>query len=100
MFYREAGQFKATYAADQAIFPIAQDKIGIAIILAVAFLVIPFFGSEYFLTSLMLPFLVFPWPPLASISCLGIAASSALAPERSWPVVRSSPTKSPPRSRS
>ena len=26
MFYREAGQFKTTYQADQAIFPIAQDK--------------------------------------------------------------------------
>jgi branched-chain amino acid transport system permease protein len=27
MLYREAGQFKTTYAADQAIFPILQDKI-------------------------------------------------------------------------
>ena len=26
MFYREAGQFKTSYAADQAIFPIAQDR--------------------------------------------------------------------------
>jgi branched-chain amino acid transport system permease protein len=36
MFYREAGQFKTSYASDQAIFPILQDKIGIAIILAIA----------------------------------------------------------------
>ena len=37
MFYREAGQFKTSYAADQAIFPIAQDRIGIVLILAVAY---------------------------------------------------------------
>ena len=28
MLYREAGQFKTTYAADQQIFPILQDRIG------------------------------------------------------------------------
>ncbi|HCI47606.1 MAG TPA: branched-chain amino acid ABC transporter permease [Rhodospirillaceae bacterium] len=59
MFYREAGQFKSSYQADQAIFPILQDKIGMAIILAIAFIAIPVFGTEYFLTSLMLPFVVF-----------------------------------------
>ena len=26
MFYREAGQYKTTYAADMAIFPIRQDR--------------------------------------------------------------------------
>ena len=29
MFYREAGQFKTSYAADMAIFPIRQDRIGL-----------------------------------------------------------------------
>ena len=29
MFYREAGQFKTTYEADAAIFPIRQDRIAI-----------------------------------------------------------------------
>ena len=33
MFYREVGQFKTSYAADQAIFPIRQDRIGLALIL-------------------------------------------------------------------
>ena len=36
MFYREAGQFKTSYRADQALFPILQDRIGIVLILAVA----------------------------------------------------------------
>jgi len=64
MLYREAGQFKATYASDQAIFPILQDRIGILIILAVAFVVIPAFGNDFFINAVMTPFLIFS---LASI---------------------------------
>ena len=40
MLYREAGQYKTNYAADMAVFPILQDRIGIAVILLVAF--VPF----------------------------------------------------------
>ena len=32
MFYREAGQFKTNYKADQAIFPILQDRVGLGLI--------------------------------------------------------------------
>ena len=58
MFYREAGQFKTSYADDQAVFPILQDRIGIAVILAIAFVAIPVFGSNFLLASVMVPFLV------------------------------------------
>ncbi len=40
MLYRENGQFKTSYRADQQIFPIAQDRIAIGLILAVAFLLV------------------------------------------------------------
>ncbi|GGB32132.1 branched-chain amino acid ABC transporter permease [Roseibium aquae] len=59
MFYREAGQFKTSYEADQALFPIRQDKIGLGIILLVAFVVIPLTANDFFLASVMIPFLVF-----------------------------------------
>lgn len=59
MFYREAGQFKSTYAADMAVFPIRQDRVGLAIILAVAFIAVPALGSTFFISSVMIPFLVF-----------------------------------------
>ena len=36
MLYRENGQFKTSYRADQQIFPIAQDRIAIGIILALS----------------------------------------------------------------
>ena len=59
MFYREAGQFKTSYAADQGIFTIRQDRIGFFIMMIVALGVIPMVASDYVLTSIMVPFLVF-----------------------------------------
>lgn len=59
MFYREAGQYKTTYAADMAVFPLRQDRIGIAVILLIAFVGIPLAGNDFFISSVMIPFLVF-----------------------------------------
>jgi branched-chain amino acid transport system permease protein len=58
MFYREAGQFKESYAADQAIFPIVQDRMAIAIVMVLAFVVLPLMGSEFVIASIMIPFLI------------------------------------------
>jgi len=58
MFYRETGQFKQSYAADQAVFPILQDRLGLAAILLVAFVIVPLFGNEFLLASVMVPFLI------------------------------------------
>jgi branched-chain amino acid transport system permease protein len=59
MFYREAGQYKTTYAADMAVFPVLQDRIGLGVILAVAFVVLPVFGNDFLIQAVMIPFLVF-----------------------------------------
>ena len=66
MLYREAGQFKTSYAADMAVFPIRQDRIAFRILLAVAFVGIPLlakfhiwpFGSDYLLRAILIPFLI------------------------------------------
>ena len=58
MFYREAGQFKTDYASDQAIFPILQDRIGLAIIFAAA-LAIPLTENDFLINAVMIPFLIF-----------------------------------------
>jgi len=58
MFYREAGQFKASYQADVAIFPIRQDRIAIALIALTAFLVIPLLATPYLFTGILIPFLI------------------------------------------
>jgi branched-chain amino acid transport system permease protein len=59
MFYREAGQYKTSYAADMALFPVLQDRIGIIAILFIAFVVMPLFGNDFLLNAVMIPFLVF-----------------------------------------
>ena len=59
MIYREAGQFKSTYASDQAIFPIVQDRwVAIALVIA-AFAVVPLLANEYWLQAVLIPFLIY-----------------------------------------
>jgi branched-chain amino acid transport system permease protein len=58
VLYREAGQYKASYEADQAIFPIAQDRIIILALLAVAFLIVPFVVSEYTYRAVLIPVVI------------------------------------------
>jgi branched-chain amino acid transport system permease protein len=59
MIYRETGQFKATYQADQALFPIAQDRVVVFGILVVVFAVVPYLLNEYWLNAILLPFLIY-----------------------------------------
>jgi branched-chain amino acid transport system permease protein len=66
MLYREAGQFKSSYAEDQQIFPIRQDRVAVALLLFVAFVVIPAVGNQYWLSAILTPFLIF------SLAALGL----------------------------
>ncbi|MCB1490420.1 MAG: branched-chain amino acid ABC transporter permease [Rhodobiaceae bacterium] len=59
MLYRESGDFKTTYAADQAIFPIRQDRWFVAAMLVVAFGVIPFFVNDYWANAVLVPLLIY-----------------------------------------
>ncbi len=59
MFYREVGQFKTSYAADMAVFPILQDRIGILAMIGFAAIGIPLIANDFVLTSIMIPGLVF-----------------------------------------
>src|SRR5881394_3638888 len=66
MLYREAGQFKATYRQDQAIFPVVQDRVGVATLLGVAYVVVPLVANEYWLQAILIPFLI------SSLAALGL----------------------------
>ena len=59
MLYRENGQFKTSYRADAAVLPIRQDRILMGVLLAFAFVVVPFVGSEYAFRALLIPFLIY-----------------------------------------
>ena len=58
MLYRENGQFKSTYRADQQMLPILQDRWLMLALLAFAFLVVPFAVSDYLFLSIVIPFLI------------------------------------------
>jgi branched-chain amino acid transport system permease protein len=66
MLYRESGQFKTTYAADQQLFPIVQDRVAILALLAVAAVGVPLVATDYWFTAILIPFLVF------SLAALGL----------------------------
>ena len=78
MLSREAGQFKTTYAADQQLFPIRQDRIGILVLLAVAFLGVPLFASEYWFSAILIPFLIFALAALGLNILTGYAGQLSL----------------------
>ncbi len=66
MLYRENGQFKTSYRADQQVFPILQDRIAVAILLALAAVAVPMLASEYLLRAILTPFLIL------SLAALGL----------------------------
>lgn len=78
MLYREAGQFKTSYAADQAVFPIRQDRFLIAGALLIAYVAVPLLGSEYWLLTIMIPFLVFALAALGLNLLTGYAGQVSL----------------------
>ncbi len=58
MIYRENGQFKTNYKADQQIFPILQDRWVILALLLFAFIAVPFLASEYLMRAILIPVLI------------------------------------------
>src|SRR5216110_1006177 len=78
MLYREAGQFKTTYAEDQQVFPIRQDRIAVAVLLALAFLVVPLIANEYWLSAILVPLLIFALATLGLNILTGYAGQLSL----------------------
>jgi branched-chain amino acid transport system permease protein len=58
MLYREAGQFRTSYRADERIFPILQDRVVMAGLLVFAFVGMPLLAGDYLLTALVIPWLI------------------------------------------
>ena len=58
MFYREVGYFKTSYAADQAIFPIVQDRWFVLLAVLFAFVGVPLIANQYLYTEVLIPVLI------------------------------------------
>ncbi len=59
MLYREAGDYKTTYAKDNQTFPIKFDRVAYYVLLFVAFCVVPFFINDYWANAVLVPFLIY-----------------------------------------
>lgn len=66
MLYRENGQFKTSYRADQQIFPIVQDRVAVIALILAAFVLVPMFASDYMFKAILIPFLIL------SLAALGV----------------------------
>src|SRR2546426_1780661 len=59
MIYREAGQFRTTYASDQAIFQTLQARWFAVFAGVAAFVLPPLAVNEYWLQAVLIPFLIY-----------------------------------------
>lgn len=74
MFYREAGHFRDNYQADMALFPIREDRIGVSLLLLLAFVAVPLlhlagigpFSGDYLFNAILIPVLIL------SIAAIGL----------------------------
>ena len=55
MFYRENGQFKTSYKADQQAFAIPQDRWAIVALVVFAFIGVPLLVDEYMFRAILVP---------------------------------------------
>ena len=78
MLYREAGQFKTTYGADQAMFPIAQDRVFVLLIILAAYIVPPAFLGTYWFNAILIPFLIFTMAALGLNLLVGYCGQLSL----------------------
>jgi|SRR5882762_2986650 len=78
MIYREAGQFKTTYASDQAVFPIAQDRVVVGLAVVAAFVAPPLLADEYWLQAVLIPLLVYALAALGLNLLTGYAGQLSL----------------------
>jgi len=78
VIYREAGQFKSSYGADQAIFPIVQDRVVMGLAAVAAFVAVPLAATEYWLQAVLIPFLIYALAALGLNLLTGYAGQLSL----------------------
>lgn len=78
MFYREAGQFSTSYAQDRQLLSLRQDRIGVLLLLAFGFVGLPILASDYWLSAILIPWLVLALVALGQNILMGYAGQLSL----------------------
>ena len=89
MFYREAGQFSTSYSQDRRLLQLRQDRTGMLVLLAIGLVGIPFAASDYWLSAILIPWLVLALVALGQNILMGYAVSCRWARRGSWLPVHS-----------
>jgi branched-chain amino acid transport system permease protein len=78
MFYREAGQYATSYAQDGQLLPLKQDRIGMFLMLVFGFVVVPFIADDYWLSAILVPWLILSLVALGQNILMGYAGQLSL----------------------
>ncbi|GGC12201.1 branched-chain amino acid ABC transporter permease [Marivita lacus] len=78
MLYRTAGQFKTSYIADQALFPVRQDAFLLGIILIFGWVIFPMTASEFTVQTLLIPILIYALAAMGLNILTGFAGQLSL----------------------
>ena len=78
MLYRTAGQFKTSYVADQALFPVKQDAFLLAVLLLLAWMIFPMTASEFAFQTLLIPILIYALAAMGLNILTGFAGQLSL----------------------
>lgn len=84
MLYRVAGQYKTSYKADYALFPVKQDAWLLGIILLVCFVILPLMANEFAFRALLIPVLIYSLAALGLNILTDMRGSFRWAPVPSW----------------
>ena len=78
MFYRQAGQFRTSYASDARLIPFREDRFVLIAILIFAFAAVPNFASDYWLSAILIPWLCMSLVALGQNILMGYAGQLSL----------------------
>ena len=78
MLYRTAGQFKTSFKADHALFPVRQDAWLLGVILVIAFVVFPLTADEFMFRAVLIPVLIYALAALGLNILTGYAGQLSL----------------------
>ena len=78
MLYRTAGQFKTSYKADQALFPVRQDAVLLGVILVFGYAIFPLIATEFAYQTLLIPVLIYALAAMGLNILTGFAGQLSL----------------------
>jgi branched-chain amino acid transport system permease protein len=78
MLYREAGQYYTSYAQDRQLLPLRQDRWAFLAVLITAFVLVPYFASPYWLSAILIPWLILSLVALGQNILMGYAGQLSL----------------------